>query len=60
MKDLEAELALKENKYLNTIKTLRLKNFSNSLPFLMLSGNLPDAQSYLNFLMERLSFMKSS
>ena len=49
MKNLEAELAVKEKKYLNTIKTLRLKNFSNSLPFLMLSENLPDGQSYLEF-----------
>jgi len=49
MKNLEAELALKEKKYLNTIKTLRLKNFSNNLPFLMLSENLPDGESYLEF-----------
>lgn len=49
MKDLKAELAVKEKKYLNTIKTLRLKNFSNNLPFLMLSENLPHGQSYLEF-----------
>ncbi|WP_158795889.1 hypothetical protein [Pedobacter sp. L105] len=49
MKNLEAELAVKKKKYLNTIKKLRLKNFSNSLPFLMLSENLPDGQSYLEF-----------
>jgi hypothetical protein len=46
IRDLEADLA---EKYLNTIKTLRLKNFSNNLPFLMLSENLPDGQSYLEF-----------
>ena len=49
MKDLEAELAVKEKKYLNTIKTLRLRNFSKNLPFLMLSENLPNGQSYLEF-----------
>lgn len=49
MKDLEAELAVKEKKYLNTIKTLRLRNFSNNLPFLMLSESLPNGQSYLEF-----------
>ncbi|CAM4273275.1 hypothetical protein SAMN06265348_109305 [Pedobacter westerhofensis] len=48
-KDLEANLAVKEEKYLITIKTLRLKNFSNNLPFLMLSENLPEGQSYLEF-----------
>jgi hypothetical protein len=48
-KDLEANLAAKEKKYFNTIKTLRLKNFSNNLPFLMLSENLPERRSYLEF-----------
>lgn len=49
MKDLKPELAVKEKKYLNTIKTLRLKSFTNNLPFLMLSESLPDGQSYLEF-----------
>lgn len=48
-KDLEANLAEREEKYMNTIKTLRLKNFSNNLPFLMLSENLPDGRSYLEY-----------
>lgn len=49
MKDLEEELAVKEKKYLNTLRTLRFENFSKKLPFLMLSENLPNGQSYLEF-----------
>ena len=30
-------------------KILRLKNFGKNLPFLMLSENLPDGKSYLEF-----------
>jgi len=39
----------KKEKYLETIKQLRLKNFSKNLPFLILSDKLPDGQVYREF-----------
>ena len=39
----------KKEKYLETIKALRLKNFSKNLPFLILSDKLPDGQVYREF-----------
>jgi len=43
------ELEEKHKKYLITIKNLRLRNFSNNLPFLILSEDLPDGQVYKEF-----------
>lgn len=39
----------KKKRYLSTIKTLRAKNFSNNLPFLILSDKLPEGQVYREF-----------
>lgn len=39
----------KKERYLATIKQLRLKNFSKNLPFLILSDKLPDGQVYREF-----------
>jgi hypothetical protein len=43
------EIADRKDKYLETVKNLRLKNFSNNLPFLILSDNLPEGQVYREF-----------
>lgn len=43
------ELEEKHKKYLSTIKNLRQRNFSNNLPFLILSEDLPDGQVYKEF-----------
>jgi len=39
----------KDEKYLFTIKRLRSRNFSNNLPFLILSDKLPEGQVYREF-----------
>ncbi|MBB6502584.1 hypothetical protein [Pedobacter cryoconitis] len=43
------KLETKHEKYLITIKNLRAKNFSNNLPFLILSEKLPEGQVYKEF-----------
>ena len=43
------ELETKYEKYLVTIKNIRSKNFSNDLPFLILSEKLPEGQVYKEF-----------
>ncbi|TCC86486.1 hypothetical protein EZ428_23780 [Pedobacter frigiditerrae] len=45
----DLELEEKHKKYLVTIKYLRHRNFSNNLPFLILSEDLPDGQVYKEF-----------
>jgi hypothetical protein len=49
MTAIDFEIATKREKYINTIKELRLKNFSNNLPFLILSDKLPEGQVYREF-----------
>ena len=49
MLDVDFEIAAKKEQYINTIKVLRAKNFSNNLPFLILSENLPEGQVYREF-----------
>lgn len=49
MTAIDFEIATKREKYINTIKELRLKNFSNDLPFLILSDKLHDGQVYREF-----------
>jgi hypothetical protein len=39
----------KDEKYLQTIKELRAKNFSRNLPFLILSDKLPEGHVYREF-----------
>lgn len=39
----------KREQYLLTIKNLRLRNFGNNLPFLLLSENLPKGQVYREY-----------
>jgi hypothetical protein len=46
---IDLEVTTKNERYLLTIKELRLKNFSNNLPFLILSDKLPDGQVYREF-----------
>ncbi|MDB5091067.1 MAG: hypothetical protein JWR09_5061 [Mucilaginibacter sp.] len=43
------EIPNRKEKYLETIKQLRLKNFSKNLPFLILSDRLPEGQVYREF-----------
>lgn len=38
-----------KQRYLGTIKALRAKNFSNNLPFLILSDRLPEGQVYKEY-----------
>ncbi|MHA4741285.1 hypothetical protein [Dyadobacter sp. MSC1_007] len=38
-----------KQRYLVTIKALRAKNFSNNLPFLILSDKLPEGQVYREY-----------
>ena len=49
MTTIDLEIATKKEKYINTIKELRLKNFNNGLPFLILSDKLPEGQVYREF-----------
>jgi hypothetical protein len=49
MTAIDFEIETKREKYINTIKELRLKNFSNGLPFLILSDKLPEGQVYREF-----------
>jgi len=39
----------KDEKYLFTIKGIRSRNFSKNLPFLILSGKLPEGQVYREY-----------
>lgn len=38
-----------KQRYISTIKELRAKNFSNNLPFLILSEKLPEGQVYREY-----------
>jgi hypothetical protein len=49
MTAIDLEIQTKREKFFNTIKELRLKNFSNNLPFLILSDKLPEGQVYREF-----------
>ena len=40
---------IKNEKYLVTVKSLRARNFSRNLPFLILSEKLPEGQIYREF-----------
>ncbi|WP_285010755.1 hypothetical protein [Pedobacter faecalis] len=40
---------VKREHYLNTVKAIRVNNFSRNLPFLILSDKLPDGQVYREF-----------
>ena len=49
MSDVDFKVATNEGKFVNAIKELRLKNFNNNLPFLILSDKLPEGQVYQEF-----------
>lgn len=42
-------IQLKDEPYLCTVKNLRSRNFSNHLPFLILSDKLPEGQVYREY-----------
>lgn|GEM_PF-820247 len=42
-------MKIKDEKYLATVKNLRLRNFSKNLPFLILSDKLPEGQVYREY-----------
>ncbi|PWV47693.1 hypothetical protein C7475_108260 [Chitinophaga sp. S165] len=42
-------IIVKDNNYLLTIRKLRLRNFSNNIPFLILSDKLPEGQVYREY-----------
>jgi hypothetical protein len=46
---MEIELETQKDKFTTTIKGIRRRNFSNNLPFLILSENLPEGQSFREF-----------
>lgn len=60
MTDLELELAVRDEKFLATIRELRLRNFSNNLPFLILSDKLPEGQAYREFTDGRIEIQATS
>ena len=45
----DVEARKKEEKYLFTIRDIRARNFDKGLPFLMLSGDLPEGQVYREY-----------
>ena len=49
MATVDFEIATRDEKYIDTIKELRLKDFSMNLPFLILSEKLPEGQVYQEF-----------
>jgi len=49
MTSVDKEVDLKLEKYFDTVKSLRSRNFSKNLPFLILSDELPDGQVYREF-----------
>ena len=49
MKYADIEVKLKNEKYLITVRKLRSRNFSNNLPFLILSEQLPNGQVYREY-----------
>ncbi len=49
MTPFESEILLQERKVTTAFKDLRTKKLSNGLPFLILSEDLPDGQSYLEY-----------
>ncbi|HEY5326123.1 MAG TPA: hypothetical protein VIJ27_03925 [Mucilaginibacter sp.] len=60
MASVDLEIATREEKYINTIKEMRLKNFSKGLPFLILSDKLPDGQVYREFPDEHIELQEVS
>jgi len=49
MTKLETAIALQEKRVLDAAKALRRRNFSNNLPFLILSEDLPEGQAYREY-----------
>ncbi|MBS0027716.1 hypothetical protein ACTJJ0_03545 [Chitinophaga sp. 22321] len=49
MTDFEHEIAVQNKKFAITIDRLRKRNFSNNLPFLILSDKLPEGQAFYEF-----------
>jgi len=49
MTDFEYEMTMQDKKFSATIDRLRNRNFSNNLPFLILSDELPDGQGFYEF-----------
>lgn len=49
MTDFEYEIAAQDKKFAATIDRLRKRNFSNNLPFLILSDKLPEGQGFYEF-----------
>lgn len=54
------ELAVRDAKFMATIRELRLRNFSNNLPFLILSDKLPEGQSYREFADGRIEIQETT
>ncbi|HEY8955189.1 hypothetical protein [Chitinophaga sp.] len=49
MTNIESEIALQDKKFAATIEKIRKRNFSNNLPFLMLSDKLPEGQGFYEY-----------
>jgi hypothetical protein len=49
MTEIEYEIASQDKKFAATIEKLRKRNFSNNLPFLILSNELPEGQGFYEF-----------
>lgn len=49
MSVVNVETEIKQEKYLDVLRSLRAKNFSRNLPFLILSNKLPKGQVYKEY-----------
>jgi len=49
MTEIEIEIASQDKKFAATIEKLRKSNFSNNLPFLILSNELSEGQGFYEF-----------
>jgi len=49
MTALETEIALRDKRVSEVTMALRQRNLNNNLPFLILSGDLPEGQAYREF-----------
>lgn len=49
MTEFEYEMSVQSKKFSATIDRLRKRNFSNNLPFLILSDKLPEGQGFYEF-----------
>ena len=60
MSVVNVETEIKQEKYLDVLRSLRAKNFSRDLPFLILSNKLPKGQVYKEYSDGRIEIQQVS